>query len=281
MEHLEVISGPSVVQTGSTIVGSASVSGLTTSALWGALGVTGDGIPPGTYVQTIDSGSQVTLTQKAITTGSATLTFALEPITLAEAKLHCRVEIPEDDALIAGLVPSARMVAEVIARQTFLPTTYDWHLDGFPMAANGYFNRLVRAMGPSPAWLPNGAAVLQLPKPPVISVTSVSYSDSTGNLAVYPATSYVLAAGTSGRLQPLIGQVWPVLRPQIEAVVIRYTAGYPTVANVPEVVKSALKLLVSHWYENREATVAASYGSKEIPQGVDRLLGSLDGWSYA
>lgn len=281
MEHLEIVSGPTVVQTGATVSGVAAVTGLTTAALWGALGVTGAGIPPGTFVQTIDSGSEVTLTRNATATGSATLTFALEPITLAEAKLQCRVEIPDDDALIAGWIASARMRAEVIARQTFLPTTYDWFFDGFPLAGNGYFNRLIRATGPSPAWLPNGAAVLQLPKGPVISVESVSYYDSTGTLTVYPASSYFLSVGSSGRLQPLNGQVWPVLGPRIDGVVIRYTAGYPSVANVPEVVKSAMKLLVAHWYENREATVAASYGSKEIPQGVDSLLGSLDGWSYA
>jgi hypothetical protein len=204
-----------------------------------------------------------------------------EPVALADMKQHLRVEIPDDDALISSLITAARMHAEVVTRQTIPQTSYAWYSDQFPASANGYFNRLVRLMGPNPQWLPNGAAILYLPKPPLVSVASVQYVDSTGVLQTVDPTTYVVSTGNGSRVQPVIGHVWPVVRPQIDGVIVRYTAGYPDAASVPEVIKAAIKLMVGHWYNNREATTSAAIGSKEIPLGVCALLGSLDGWSYA
>lgn len=206
---------------------------------------------------------------------------SFEPVGLAEAKQHIRVEIPDDDGLISGLITSARLYAEVATRQTIPQTTYDWYQDQFPASANGYFNRLVRMMGPNPQWLPNGAAVLYIPRPPLVSVASVKYYDPDGVLRAVDPTTYFVSAGMGARVQPVIGNVWPVVRPQIDGVVVRYTAGYPDATAVPEVIKSAIRLLVAHWYNNREASTSAAIGCKEIPLGVDRLLGALDGWSYA
>jgi hypothetical protein len=205
---------------------------------------------------------------------------AMEPVTLAEAKLQLRVDISDDDAFITSLITAARMRAEVIQRQTFIATTYDWFFDNFPAAANGYFNRLNRLMGPNPQWLPNGAAILYLPKPPLVSVASVKYYDPTGIQQTYDPTKYFVSTGIGSRVQPTIGNVWPVTRPQIDAVVVRYTAGNADATSVPENVKAAIKMLVNHWYENRGPTVTGTI-MVPVPDAVDALLSASDHGSYA
>ena len=48
---------------------------------------------------------------------------------------------------------------------------------------------------------------------------------------------------------------WPVTRAQQGAVNITYTAGYGDPASAtPIAIKQAIKILVSHFYENREPT---------------------------
>jgi hypothetical protein len=283
MEHLEIVTGPQVTQSGSLTINSPVVTGLTTSALAGAVSVSGTGIPAGAYVLSVDSASQVTLSANATVAGSQSLTFGLEPITLAEAKAQCRVELDflTDDAYLVALISAARILAEAFARTTFLATTYDYFLDSFPASFNGYLNRLVRQQGPSPQWLPNGAAIIDLPKPPLVSVASVKYYDPAGTLQTVDASTYTVSTGMGSRVQPLIGNVWPVVQPRIDGVVVRYTAGLSNAALVGANIKAAVKLIVSHLYENREATVSASIGAKPLPMGVEALLGAGDGWTYA
>ncbi len=52
----------------------------------------------------------------------ATLTVppAGEPLTLAEAKLHLRVDLSDDDALITALISAAREQAEFLTGQRLI-----------------------------------------------------------------------------------------------------------------------------------------------------------------
>lgn len=279
MEHLEIVTGPSVTQSGTVASGSAVVTGLTTSALAGAVSVTGTGIPPGTFVLSVDSATQLTLTQQATATGAESLTFALEPITLAEAKTHLRVEIAEDDALIATLVSAARLRAQTLLRQTLLTTTYDYFLDYFPGGSGGYFNRSIRSQGPGPNWLPNGAAGIILPMGPLVSVVSLQYYDSSGTLTTFDPSAYLVSSGVGSRIQPLVGRMWPVLRPQYDGVVVRYVAGNATADKVTPNVKVAIKFMIGHWYEHREEV--SDLQTYPVPSAVDALLSATDPGIYA
>src|SRR5205823_4486856 len=114
-----------VTTSGTLAIGSAAVTGIgSTSALQGAVGVSGAGIPSGTYVQSIDSASQVTLTKAATATGAQSLTFTIEPVSLSEAKLHARIDVPDDDSLVAGLISAARHYAETALKSALL--TQQW-----------------------------------------------------------------------------------------------------------------------------------------------------------
>jgi len=63
--------------TGTTTSGSAVVTGLSSTASLAAdtFAVTGNGVPSDTYISTVDSGTQITMTQNATATGSQSLTF--------------------------------------------------------------------------------------------------------------------------------------------------------------------------------------------------------------
>ena len=57
---------------------------------------------------------------------------ASEPVTLAEAKLHLRVDTVDDDARITELITSARQQAELILKRSLLPQTWEKTIDAFP-----------------------------------------------------------------------------------------------------------------------------------------------------
>ena len=57
-------------------------------------------------------------------------------------------------------------------------------------------------------------------------------------------------------------------------VTVRFVAGYGAASAVPETVKAAIKLLVGHLYEHREA-VTLGHLSRSLQYGLERLL-----WPY-
>jgi uncharacterized phiE125 gp8 family phage protein len=114
-----------------------------------------------------------------------------------------------------------------------------------------------------------------LPAPPLRSVTSVSYVDVDGTTRTLDAGGYqVCGVGTRGQgyLVPAFGASWPATRDRPECVTIRYVGGYgDSAASVRESTKAALKLILGHLYENREATVPER-ASFLLPMGVSSLL---------
>jgi uncharacterized phiE125 gp8 family phage protein len=180
---------------------------------------------------------------------------AAEPLTLAETKLHLRVDHTTDDTLISALITAARQWAENWCRRSFVQRTYKLRMDCFP-------------------------AAIRLPFGVVASVTSVKYTDADGNLATVSAADYqVDVYSIPARIVPQLGVTWPIPKAgAINAVTVEYVAGYapgatsPTdhAANVPEAVKAALKLTVAHLYEHREAATEATLA--ETPFAVKALL---------
>lgn len=99
---------------------------------------------------------------------------------------------------------------------------------------------------------------IELPRPPLISVTSIEYIDTTGTrqtLEGSPSEFVVLPSGkfTRGRVTPLYGASWPATRYQADAVTVTYQAGYADVADVPEMVKAGMGLMVAELYRYRGA----------------------------
>jgi uncharacterized phiE125 gp8 family phage protein len=244
---LTLVSGPSVAVSGTTASGTALVTGIAdTAAIAGAVTVSGAGIPPGTLVKSIDSATQVTLSANATASGSPTLTFGIEAVSLAQAKKHLKIDadLTEDDDLIVPLITASREKCETETWRSFLRSTWDYALDEFPWGAYD--------------WRNGRGDQIRIPNPPLVSVTSISYLDDIGGTATLSGSLYRAVAGTPGIIAPAYGTTWPYGRWQPGGVVVRYVAGYGMTADsVPAAVKAAIKLYLAALYYNR--------GDSEVP----------------
>ena len=108
--------------------------------------------------------------------------------------------------------------------------------------------------------------------PPVLSVTSIKYLDTAGVQQTLDSSLYLVDT-VACCVVPAYGQSWPSLYPVSQPVTVRISCGYgATAASVPGTIKSAMLLLIAHWYENREAAQGSSMAVTSIPIGVDALL---------
>lgn len=180
---------------------------------------------------------------------------AVEPVSVAEAKLHLRVDVADDDALIGALVQAGREVVESRTGRALITQTWDVFWDGWP-----------------------AGDVMELPLPPLQSVTSVTYFDTEGTEATLGTASYwVDTSSTPGRVVLYDGSTWPstALRAS-NGVKVRMTAGYGTAGTAtPARLRAAVNLLAGHWYENREAVVVTGAQAVELPFAVKALTDAM------
>lgn len=159
----------------------------------------------------------------AVTTAPAST-----PISTAEAKTHMRISHDDDDGYIATLIAAARDYLQSVCNKTFYTTTYTLKLDKFPL--DDY---------------------IDMPMPPLVSVTGVSYVDAEGATQTFSSGSYTVDTYPHpGRIYVDRSVGWPTTYDQRNAVTIVYVAGYAT---VPDNIKHAMLLLVAEWYEHRES----------------------------
>lgn len=206
---------------------------------------------------------------------------AEEPVTLAEAKAHLRVDIADDDMLISGLIVAARQYAETITRRALVTQSWRLALDRFPSpgmnigSANWYGPQWGISPGPLTMLQQDGKTGYEivLPFPPLVSVDSVKYIDQNGEQQILAATEYKVDGITEpARLVPAYGKSWPGTRNEINAVLIDFTCGYGSPADVPAGIKRWMLLRIGALYENREELVVAQrVVVSELPF-VDGLL---------
>lgn len=173
---------------------------------------------------------------------------AEEPLTLAEAKAHLRVDGSDQDPLIAALIGVAREHAEAITRRALVTQTLRLTLDCFA------------------GW------DIELPRAPLRSVTSIQYVDTDGATQTLSSAIYrVDAAAEPGRITPAFGEVWPATRAVTGAVIITFVAGFGAAAAVPQTIKQAMLLAIGHWYEHAEEVITGTIVAS-TPMGFDALL---------
>lgn len=183
---------------------------------------------------------------------------ALLPITLQEVKDHLRVDGTSDDALIEALMQGAVVHAENYLGRRLITQTWKWLLDAWPYECErGHY--------------------IRLPYPPLISVTSVKYLDTSGTQQTLATDQYrVLGAGDLGAIEPARDVSWPSLYGVSEQVEIIFVAGYGSyAAAVPEPIRQGMLMLLSPMYESRGAEQAI-----ETPGIVKALWAPFKLWGF-
>ena len=253
---------------------------------------------------------------------------AAEPVHRTEMKLHLRVDGTDEHSLIDSLSRGARQWIEGVINRQLVTATLVLRRSSF-------------------------ASPIVLPRPPLQSVTSVTYVDAAGDTQTASSALYdVVPELEPGHLRLAYGQSWPTTRGHTDDVAVTYKAGYSSVVTavvgtdvltcaaqtftdadivrvwnsggalpaplaintdyhvrdqatttfklaataggaaidlttagtganfvgeMPEALRSAIKLLTGHLFENREA-VTVGPGGRVMPMAVESLIDPYRIW---
>jgi uncharacterized phiE125 gp8 family phage protein len=149
---------------------------------------------------------------------------ATEPVSLAEARLQCKVSSDDTthDAVLTALITAAREYAQHHTGRALAEQTLEAALDAFP-----------------------SDAYIDLPLGPVATITHIKYTDTAGAEQTLSSASYALSTyGTSRRINLAASAEWPSTQDVANAVRARYVTGYGVTAGptLPKAVKAALLL---------------------------------------
>jgi uncharacterized phiE125 gp8 family phage protein len=187
---------------------------------------------------------------------------AVEPVTLAEAKAHCRVDTTADDAYITTLIVAARQWCEAYMDEALIHQQLVMRMDGFP-------------------------GEIRLPRPPMATagtttaVTVTFTLNESGQTATLATNQFrVDRDSTPGVIRTVYGGAWPAYLEDYNAVTVSWWAGRGVDGgSVPQAVRNAILMLVGLWYERRTAADATNLS--EVPYGVKALLDCSRWGSYA
>lgn len=176
---------------------------------------------------------------------------AEEPITLAEAKTHCDIVHDGLDTVLPGYIAAATAHvdgADGILGRALVTQTWDVLLSGFP----------------------RGKDALEIPLPPLQSVSLIEYRDTDGVLQTLAPADYRAVPGGNGHGSVVPAANWPATDRVIDAVRVRFVAGFGAAASVPQPIRSAILLLVRDQVDTPSASVVGM--SLAQNPAVDRLL---------
>jgi len=174
-----------------------------------------------------------------------------EPVTLATAQEHLR---NTDDQELGSIRQKLKAATDFCQRRIsghrqFMPATYELVLEDFPGADRD--------------------EEIELPRPPLQSVTHIKYYDDDGTLQTVSTGDYnvITPSDDPGYVEPAFGETWPTTRSRSDAVTVRFSAGYASRAKVPETIKEAILLKLEHLWDPERVKEA------DISRAIDDLLG--------
>jgi uncharacterized phiE125 gp8 family phage protein len=174
---------------------------------------------------------------------------AAEPISLAEAKAHLRLDADDEDALLTALIVAARMFVEKTLGLALITQGCAYYLDFWPRSS-----------------------CVTLPIFPVQDVDAVTLHDANGGATELDAEAYAVDVLSQLARLVLKGASPSVVARELNAFEIAFTAGYGDAASdVPAPIRHALLLLVAHWFERREPVMLGA-GAQEVPTTIAGLL---------
>ncbi len=155
-------------------------------------------------------------------------------ITLDEAKTHLRVTSTQEDADILAKLAEAQGAVEDMLGRALSSQQYRLSLAAFH-------------------------DVIELPRPPLITVDSVTYYDENDASQTLDAAEFIVDSDAEpARIYPT-DDGWPSLSSTIRpAVLISYTCGHSKDRPAEPAVVNVVKLLLGYAYENREAMITGT-----------------------
>jgi uncharacterized phiE125 gp8 family phage protein len=149
------------------------------------------------------------------------------PVSLAAAKLICRVEHDLEDELIRAYIGAATRMAETRMRRPIITTTFEHATDVF-----------------------GDLLVLDHPR---AAIQWISYIDPQGVQRYLDPQDYSADISSDADctfVEPAHDREWPDTRAQVNAVRVRYTAGFgPAEADVPQDIRTWVLLHVKSLYD--------------------------------
>jgi uncharacterized phiE125 gp8 family phage protein len=173
---------------------------------------------------------------------------AVEPITLAEAKAHLRVEHNDDDAVIVSLIAGSRIHVETQTRRALI--SQNW--------------RIIRDHWPSDGQI----AILPVP---LQQIVAARVYESDGSTLAIDTQAFVVDKASAPALVAFAPWSLPAPGRVIGGIELDVKVGYGDgAADVPEPLRQAIRLLVAHWYENRGVT--SQRAVNVLPIAVNALI---------
>lgn len=175
---------------------------------------------------------------------------AAEPVTLAEAKAHLRLDGAADDALVASLITTSRLQIETALSMALITQAWSSFIDA--LAAD---------------------RVVRLPLRPIQSVAAIRLHHDDGGITTIPNDSFVLdSLSDPARLVQRDPTTIVALPRRANAYEFSFVAGFgDTAADVPAPIRHAILLLVAHWFEHRDPSEVGTPATR-IPAAVSQLL---------
>jgi len=169
------------------------------------------------------------------------------PVSLTEAKLHLKVDITTDDTLITNLIVAATQVSEEYTNRFFINTVVNQTCSDFKELS-------------------------ELFKSKVSAVTHIKYYDSDNAQQIWASSNYVVNKEYEPcQINLVVDGSFPNIADRIDAIECRYTVGYGTASDVPDVIKQAILLTLGNWYENRMSVITGRT-TTEMPMSAKFLL---------
>lgn len=180
-----------------------------------------------------------------------------EPVNLDQAKRQTYISVNNSDidtvTLLTRYIRAARQYAENRTWLTIIPKTLQLTLDRFP------------------------DGIIRLPAPPLISVDSITFIDSSGIQQTLSSDDFKVDNNSEpGRIRH-VDDNWPTTDDTLNAVTITYKAGFnsDTRPDMRDDIISAILMMVKHWFDNRDAVVIgkrSTIDAIEVPLGANALL---------
>src|SRR4029077_14183939 len=198
---------------------------------------------------------------------------ASEPVTLDQAKRHCRIDNDYDDDLVAMYVTSARTWAETFLNRALFTQKLQYNITWAPPPTATPLVPQSLIVFPL-NWPPLVKRPIELPRAPAVSVEQITWG-ALDDMQFADPDDYTLNLG----VEPGYVAVKPQLLPRIpqQSMGISYTAGYSDSdpSAIPSGILHAILLLTAFLYEQRGDINA------DMPSAAKALMWPYRLWTYS